>query len=192
MPGTISIAALLILATTLDLRAEGKPDSRTMNVDMPGPDGPRLAINANAPAFAATQLEIGASPAAVWAVLTNFDEWTTWMPEIASAQLQGPLAAGSVIYWEPFEQNVASRIVAIEPERKLIWNGTDGAVHIWELIPVANGTLLRNSESIETWKAVDSTQNQSAVLFQLLTAWNRRLAAQTVQRDTKADTDATR
>ncbi|WP_448955883.1 SRPBCC family protein [Labrys neptuniae] len=145
-------------------------------------DSPRLTINQDAPTLATTELEIAATPAAVWAVLADIEAWTGWMPEILSAGLDGPLAIGSTIHWEPFGQKVASRIVAIEPERKLIWNGTDGAVHVWELFPTINGTLLRNSESIETWKAAEATHDGSAMLLRLLNEWSSRLAKQAVRR----------
>ena len=142
----------------------------------------RLAINPNAATVAVTELEMSAPASAVWAVLTDFAGWPSWMPEISSARLDGPLAPGSVIVWTPYEAHVESRIVLLENERRLIWNGTAGAVHIWELSPTANGTLLRNSESIESWQAVDAGQDSSAVLTQALNTWNTRLAEQALRR----------
>jgi hypothetical protein len=103
------------------------------------------------------------------------------MSEISTARLDGPLAPGSIIAWTPYETQVESRIVLLENERRLIWNGTAGAVHIWELTPTANGTLLRNSESIESWQAADAGRDGSAVLTQALNTWNARLAEQALR-----------
>jgi len=135
----------------------------------------RLAINPNAATVAVTELEMSAPASAAWAVLTDFAGWPNWMPEITSARLDGPLAPGSVIVWTPYEAHVESRIVLLEKERRLIWNGTAGAVHIWELSPTANGTLLRNA---------DSGQDSSAVLTQALNTWNARLAEQALRHGT--------
>ena len=68
-----------------------------------------------------------------------------------------------------------SRLVVVEAERRLVWNGTDGAVHVWELIPTAHGTLLRNDESIDDWKLKGKAEG-SAFLHESLTVWNSRIA----------------
>ena len=70
----------------------------------------RLKINASAPVVARSELFIDAPQAAVWAVLTDFDSWTRYMPEFASARLDGPLAPGSVLHWEPQGQVVENRV----------------------------------------------------------------------------------
>ncbi|MET0405033.1 MAG: SRPBCC family protein [Cystobacter sp.] len=145
------------------------------HIQCQGMSGIRKEINPHAATVARTELLIDASPKAIWSVLTDIDRWTELMPEIASARLEGPLAPGSVIFWEPPGQVVESRLVVVEAERRLIWNGTDGAVHVWELIPMANGTLLRNEESIDTW-TLDGPMDGSAFLTKALHLWNSRIA----------------
>ncbi len=71
---------------------------------------------------------------------------------------------------------------AIEPGRRLVWNGADGAVRVWEPVPTAKGALLRNSESIEAWRAAEGGQDGSAMLKQMPTAWSGRLAQQAALR----------
>jgi uncharacterized protein YndB with AHSA1/START domain len=147
-----------------------------------GSDPVRLTINAEAPTVARTELSIDVSPGSVWEVLTDIGHWPAWMPEIASARLDGPLAPGSVIHWQPHGQVVESRLVEVITERRLVWNGTDGAVHVWELLPSGSGTLLRNEESIDRWKVAKGPKESSQILAQGLAMWNQRLAEQATKR----------
>ncbi|WNG24914.1 hypothetical protein F0U62_13515 [Cystobacter fuscus] len=156
------------------------------HVQCQGMSNVRTEINPNAATVARTELLIHAPPKAIWSVLTEIDRWTEWMPEFASARLEGPLAPGSVIFWEPPGQVVESRLVVVEPERRLIWNGTDGAVHVWELIPMANGTLLRNDESIDEWKIAGSVDG-NAYLTEALDTWNSRIAQQVATREGRVE-----
>lgn len=135
-----------------------------------------VEINPGADIVADTQLEIHASPEAVWAVLTDVGGWTEWLPEFASARLDGPLQAGTSLHWQPQGQTVVSRLVVVEPARRLIWNGSGGAVHVWELKPNGTGTLLRNAESIEDWEFPGDHSDQSDFLENTLNLWNARLA----------------
>jgi len=141
-------------------------------------NSPRTKINIEAEIVADTQLWINASPDKVWAVLTDVARWTEWLPEFANARLDGPLAAGTTLFWEPQGQKVVSRLVVVEPSHRLIWNGSGGAVHVWELTPSGGGTLLRNAESIEEWNFPGAAADQSAFLADTLKIWNARLAEQ--------------
>ena len=46
--------------------------------------GYRCAVRANrqAPVFAASEIEIGADPDAVWDVLADFERWPSWNPDV--------------------------------------------------------------------------------------------------------------
>lgn len=133
-------------------------------------------INPNADIVAETQLEIDAAPEAVWAVLTDVDSWTQWLPEFASARLDGPLQPGTTLHWQPQGQTVRSLLVIVEPNKRLIWNGSGGAVHVWELTPSGDRTLLRNAESIEDWSFPGDHSDQSTFLADTLNLWNSRIA----------------
>jgi uncharacterized protein YndB with AHSA1/START domain len=171
MNAALVVAASVLLAASLMSPALAQ-----------GSGAVRLTINPEAPTVARTELSISAPPASVWEVLTDIGHWPDWMPEIASARLEGPLAPGSVIHWEPQGQIVESRLVEVIPERRLVWNGTDGAVHVWELIPAGSGTLLRNEESIDSWKVAKESKEGSQILTQGLAMWNQRLAEQATKR----------
>jgi uncharacterized protein YndB with AHSA1/START domain len=133
-------------------------------------------INPNADIVADTALEIDAAPEAVWAVLTDVESWTEWLPEFASARLDGPLQPGTTLNWQPQGQTVRSQLVVVEPNKRLIWNGSGGAVHVWELTPYGEGTLLRNAESIEDWEFPGDHSDQSTFLAETLNLWNSRIA----------------
>lgn len=136
--------------------------------------GDQLEIDPSARTVAHTMLEIEASPGEVWAVLVDVDRWTEWLP-FQRAHLDGPLAVDSVIRWSVDGEPIDSRLVLVEPERRLVWNGTDGAVHVWELVPTENGTLLHNNESIDDWQE-EAGEDSSAFLEMSLQGWNQLLA----------------
>lgn len=161
MPNLKSIAALAVL---LPLAAPSAADDTL------------TTINANADIVADTKLQIDAPPEAVGDVLTDIDSWTEWLPEFASARLDGPLQPGTTLHWQPQGQTVLSKLVVVEPARRLIWNGSGGAVHVWELTPSGTGTLLRNAESIEDWEFPGDHSDQSTFLKDTLNLWNSRLA----------------
>lgn len=145
-------------------------------------DSVRTTINDHAAIVADTELWIDAEPKAVWAILTDVPKWTEWLPEFVSARLDGPLAPGTTLYWEPQGQKIVSRLVVVEPPHRLIWNGSGGAVHVWELASVRNGTMLRNAESIEQWTFPEASGEQRMFLRETLGVWNARLAARVKER----------
>lgn len=140
--------------------------------DSPGED--RLDIDPAARTVAYSMLEIEAPPSEVWAALVDVDRWTEWLP-FERARLDGPLAAGSVIRWSVTGAPIDSRLVLVEPERRLVWNGTDGAVHVWELVPTDQRTLLHNNESIDDWQQ-NTSESSSEDLEMTLRGWNQLLA----------------
>lgn len=136
----------------------------------------RTEIDHQAPVVAETHLQIDAQPDAVWDVLTDVDRWPEWLPEFGAARVDGPLEAGTTLYWTPLGQEIISTFVLVERNRRLVWNGSGGAIHVWELTPRGTGTFLRNAESIETWEFPGDPADHSAFLAEMLDMWNRRLA----------------
>jgi len=134
----------------------------------------RLDINPAARTLAHSTLEIQAPPGDVWAALVDVERWTEWLP-FQRAHLDGPLAAGSVIRWSLSGAPIDSRLVLVESEHRLVWNGTDGAVHVWELVPTDQGTHLNNNESIDDWRD-NTSEHSSEELTSTLQGWNQLLA----------------
>jgi uncharacterized protein YndB with AHSA1/START domain len=90
---------------------------------------------------------VGAPPAAVWALLTDFSRLPDWSPELVRMVplKRGGLRIGQwylginrrrAVVWP--SRNV---VAVLEPGRRVAWDTTtSGARWIWELEPVAGGT----------------------------------------------------
>jgi hypothetical protein len=102
-----------------------------------------------------SEIDIGASAARVWAILTDFDSYPEWNPFIL--ELRGELSEGarlSVKIQPPGRKAMTFRptVRAVEPERELRWLGKlwvggvfDGE-HSHRLEPVDGGTRYVQSE----------------------------------------------
>jgi hypothetical protein len=109
-------------------------------------------VNERAPVVAAGEIEIAADPQVVWEVLTAFENWPTWNPEVKSMSLQGTVAPGSTFRWKAGPGTITSRIERVEPPRLIAWTGkTLGihAIHFYWLEPRDGKTFVRTKESYE-------------------------------------------
>ncbi len=98
-----------------------------------------------------TEIIINASPAKVWAILTDFDKYPLWNPFIKS--LKGKVSAGNRIETNiqpPGEKPMTFKplVLAFDENKELRWIGHllipglfDGE-HKFELIDIGNGTTL--------------------------------------------------
>jgi hypothetical protein len=99
-----------------------------------------------------TEIEIDATPAEVWAVLTDFERYPDWNPFVRS--LEGRLEVGTRlrVHIEP-EGGTAFRVKPVvreaEPERAFAWLGHllvpglfDGE-HRFRIEPLSNGRSVR-------------------------------------------------
>jgi uncharacterized protein YndB with AHSA1/START domain len=104
-----------------------------------------------APVATAREITVRASPDLVWDVLTGFDGWPTWNPDVAWVRADGPIAAGMTFRWKSGPGTIRSTIVELDPPRRLVLvGGTLGvaARHDWRLEPAAPAsTLVRTEES---------------------------------------------
>jgi hypothetical protein len=57
--------------------------------------GAPTGINERAPVVGASEIDISATPEAVWEVLTAFERWPSWNPDVKSMTLHEPVAPGS-------------------------------------------------------------------------------------------------
>jgi len=107
-----------------------------------------------------TELEIDASPARVWQVLTNVADYSTWNPFIS--RVRGELVAGQTIeatlsFVDGSEALLRPRVEVVEPERELAWTtrlwwpGVLDEKHRFLLEPRAGGTLLINGRVTTGW-----------------------------------------
>ena len=111
-----------------------------------------MEVNHEAPAFARSEAEIAADPDTVWEVLTRFEEWPSWNPEVSSVTLDGEPTEGTVFRWKAGRAGITSTLRRVDRPRLLAWTGkTTGidAVHVWRLEPSDAGTRVRTEESWE-------------------------------------------
>ncbi len=102
-----------------------------------------------------TAIDIAASPARVWQILTDFGANAEWNPFITA--ISGPLEVGrhlSIHVQPPGGKGMGfkPRVLAVEPERELRWKGRllvpglfDGE-HYFRLEATAAGTRLHHGE----------------------------------------------
>jgi uncharacterized protein YndB with AHSA1/START domain len=109
-----------------------------------------VEVDRDAPAIARAEAEIAADPETVWEILTGFEAWPGWNPDVASVALDGEVAEGTVFRWKTGRATITSTLRQVERPRAVAWTGkTTGidAVHIWRLEPRDGGTLVRTEES---------------------------------------------
>ena len=109
-----------------------------------------MPANENAPVRAAAEVEIGAPPQVVWEVLTRFENWPNWNPEVKSMSFPGPLAPGTEFRWKSGPGTIVSTLERVEAPNYIAWRGrtlTIDAYHEWWLEPRDGGTQVRTQES---------------------------------------------
>ena len=109
-----------------------------------------MASNGSVPVKSSAEIEIDASPQVVWEVLTRFENWPSWNPDVKSMSFDGPLAPGSEFRWKAGPGTIVSTLDRIEPPRHIAWRGrtlTINAYHEWWLEPSDGGTHARTEES---------------------------------------------
>lgn len=102
-----------------------------------------------------TTIDINASPAQVWDILTDFASYSEWNPFIK--KIEGEVAVGNRIYAEIGNMKFKPVVVAFETEKVFEWLGHvliprvifDGQ-HKFELIANSDGTTtLNHSEKFQ-------------------------------------------
>jgi uncharacterized protein YndB with AHSA1/START domain len=109
-------------------------------------------IDVRSPVVGAAEIEIAAEPELIWNVLTAFERWPTWNPDIKSISMNRDVAVGSTFRWKAGRATIASTIQEVEPPRRIAWTGrTLGirALHVWWLEECDGVTLVLTEESYE-------------------------------------------
>jgi uncharacterized protein YndB with AHSA1/START domain len=96
------------------------------------------------------EIQIAASPEIVWDVLTRFEQWPQWNPEVKSMSFGGPLAPGSEFRWKAGPGTIVSTLEQVEQPQFIRWRGRTmsiKATHEWRLEPRDSGTFVETEES---------------------------------------------
>jgi hypothetical protein len=113
-----------------------------------------MDIDTNAQITASGTVEVSATPAEVWTILSDIAGWPSWNAKVREAQLLGDLAPGSQFKWKAGPGTITSVLRSVEPGRELGWTGSTmgvRAVHVWRLEATARGTRVTTEESWDGW-----------------------------------------
>jgi uncharacterized protein YndB with AHSA1/START domain len=103
-----------------------------------------------APVRSRQEIEIAAPAEVVWEVLTDFDGWPQWNPDVKSMSWDGSLAPGSVFRWKAGPGTIVSTLEEVDRPRYVRWRGRTmsiAAIHEWRLEERAGGMHLETDES---------------------------------------------
>jgi uncharacterized protein YndB with AHSA1/START domain len=107
-------------------------------------------VNEMAPVVATSKRTIKADVNTIWKILTDFENWTKWNPDIDSITLESNVAKGSVFKWKAGSAHIKSTIQHVEAPHLISWTGkTLGikAIHVWQFTKTDIGTVVSTSES---------------------------------------------
>jgi uncharacterized protein YndB with AHSA1/START domain len=107
-----------------------------------------MDINTAAPVITRDEILIRAPIETIWEIQTDVAGWPSWQGEVDGAQIDGPLAVGSVFRWQTAGLDITSTVEEIDPPRRIVWGGpAQGvvAVHVWTLEPQQDGVLVRTA-----------------------------------------------
>ncbi len=113
-----------------------------------------LSTKENAPVYCQGTITINATPEKVWKVLTDINNWSTWMASVSTAKLNGPLMPDTTFDWKTGGSKIHSTLHTVMPFSDLGWTGKVYgiyAIHNWSFKEVAGVTQVNVSESMEGW-----------------------------------------
>jgi uncharacterized protein YndB with AHSA1/START domain len=106
--------------------------------------------SSGAPVRSRREIDVAAPPDVVWEVLTDFDKWQEWNPEVKSMSFDGPLAPGAMFRWKAGPGTIVSTVEEIDRPRYIRWRGRTlsiAAIHEWRLEGRDGGTHVETDES---------------------------------------------
>ena len=59
-----------------------------------------VSINKDAPVLARAEIEIDADQETVWKILTDFEGWPKWNPDVKQCLAHGELESGTQFQWK--------------------------------------------------------------------------------------------
>lgn len=115
-----------------------------------------VQVNWNAPIKSRKSIVIHASPEKVWGILSQIDQWSTWMSEVKKSKVNGPISPKTTFDWVESGMKIRSILHTVNLVHEFGWTGKVygvSAVHNWTLKPVEGGTEVIVEESLEGFLA---------------------------------------
>ena len=109
-----------------------------------------MEIDRTAPATAAGQIQIAASPETVFGIISDLPSWPRWNAEVRSMTVQGPIQPGTEFRWKAGAASLVSTLQSVVPPSEIGWTGVSmgiHAVHVFHFEPRDGGTFARSEES---------------------------------------------
>ncbi|HEX2089171.1 MAG TPA: SRPBCC family protein [Actinomycetota bacterium] len=106
----------------------------------------------DAPVFSEGQIDIAATPEDLWDIMSDFENWPSWNPDVQSVTLEGPVAEGTTFRWKAGATRLVSTLRVVERPHALGWTGrTMGihAIHVWRFAASPEGAIARMEESFD-------------------------------------------
>ena len=110
----------------------------------------------DAPVSSKREVKIAAPPEVVWDVLTGFEQWPDWNPDVKSMSFEGPVAPGSEFRWKAGPGMIVSTLEEVDRPRYIRWRGRTmsiKAVHEWHFERSNGGTRVETEESFSGFLA---------------------------------------
>lgn len=111
-----------------------------------------MNIDSEAPVQARAELLIDAPLGQAWSILTTISEWSRWNPGVNRVVVDGPIEAGTKFGWRTGRLPIMSRLVAVEPERRITWTGRTlglNTVNVWGFEVRDDGVMVHTEESLD-------------------------------------------
>jgi uncharacterized protein YndB with AHSA1/START domain len=137
-----------------------------------------MDINTTAPVITRDEILIHAPIQTIWEIQTDVAHWPSWQPDVDGAQVDGPLAVGSVFHWQTSGLDITSTVAEVEAPHRIVWGGpAQGivAVHVWTLHPQDTGVLVRTAESWEGEPVLAQAEYFQGALDRSLRQWLENL-----------------
>jgi uncharacterized protein YndB with AHSA1/START domain len=106
--------------------------------------------SSGAPVRSRREIDVSAPPDVVWEVLTDFDRWQEWNPDVKSMSFDGPLAPGAMFRWKAGPGTIVSTVEEIDRPSYIRWRGRTlsiAALHEWRFEGRDGGTHVETDES---------------------------------------------
>lgn len=115
-------------------------------------DNMNIPINENAPVKSKSQIEINTPVDAVWEILTDINNWTTWQKDVSKTVVHGEIKQGTKFDWKAGGLSFKSEIHTSNPKSMFGWTGITlgaSAIHNWFFEAKGNMTVVRVEESLQ-------------------------------------------